>query len=189
MYKSDPILKEIIDQLFDKDSPFQCLPAQIAPEATATQESLRVGFNSLLCCPEAREVNNAVFLWVLEKPYQHQDGKHELSTVIRIEKTVNSIQQRWNRYIENLVTDYGNNININHDNYLRSLADNDQNLSFFREIISKYGPLKIWWASLEDLNQSSTKNSFDNPQQWEKLICQTYVKHHRCYPLKDRKCG
>jgi hypothetical protein len=193
IWVSDLILAEILQPIFKNASPFQCLPEQVERDDTCNKSSLQNGFKRLLWCSEADQVSDVVFIWVLNQPYKHQDGTQEPSTVVRIEKTEGSIKKRWPaKHINSLLTDHTGICSeaiLDNSDALRTLAYNECNLTFFREVISKYGPLRILWSDVEHLNKASVKHSFETSQGWESFICKKYRDRYKCLPLKDKKCG
>jgi len=190
IWASDPILAEILQPIFENGSPFQCLPKRVKRKHTDNEESLKEAFKKLFHCQEAEQAYGVVFIWVLDQPYEHQEGSYEPSTIVRIEETKNSIKDRWSsQHIKALVTDWHDKATLDNPDNMRVLATRDCNWSFFSEIISNFGPLRIWWSDVEHLNEASVKYSLETPQKWEKFICEKYRERYGCLPLKDERCG
>jgi len=187
---SDPILANILKSLFGKNLPFQCLPRQIDCKDADSEKLLEDGFKRLFHCEEAEREKKVVLIWVLEKPYTYQNGKK--STVVRIDQTENTIKKRWasskllaedhkERCDEEAKCDFNN---------LEKLAKNDCNWSLFQKILCDFGPLRIWYSNVEELNNATVSEKFEKPQEWEKEICNKYKKYYDCTPLKDKnRCG
>jgi hypothetical protein len=181
MWSSDSILGEILSPIFLEGSPFQPLPAQIEREDAGSPKSLSEGFKRLFGCKEAREAWNVAFIWALDQPYHHSDGS--LSTVVYIEKTKRSIFLRWSPHIRCLVT--GAPIEKPMDSQdLRELANHDT-LRFYSTIIAAYGPLRVWWADVDHLNEASHRK-LDRALDWERLLLTSYLERYHCSPLKNR---
>ena len=132
MWPSDPIFAKILRPIFVGGSPFQCLPEQVEREDARDALLLQAGFKRLFRCQVAQQAHSAVFIWVLDQPYDHRGITCEPSTIVNVEKTDQSISNRWRRYINALVKDWNCIAELADPDDLRDLADHDCNLSFFK---------------------------------------------------------
>jgi hypothetical protein len=174
-------------RIFSGGSPFRRLNAQVEPEDASDVTRLRAGFERVFRSEEAERERDVVFIWALEKEYRHSDGKRECSRIVYVEKTIDTISRRWpSRYVELLVK--GADAEERPDlNDLRSLANTPANGLFYRTIIEKLGPLCVWWANVQRLNETPN-HTLANSREWERHILQCYRDRHSCLPLKNRRC-
>jgi hypothetical protein len=185
MWPADAIFTAILSPLFPNGSPFQCLPEQVEQQDAQDTPSLRAGFERVFGCQAAKRARNVVFIWTLDKQYHHCDGLRKPSTVVYVEKTKRSIFGRWSRDAKLLTTGTDTAKPIDSEN-LRALANSD-NLQFYRTIVASLGPMRVWWADVEHLNEAA-KQSLADPRQWEHLILKSYRGCYDCLPLKNRRC-
>jgi hypothetical protein len=188
MWPPDSILTEILSPIFDKGSPFQCLPEQVKQADSTSSKSLQDGFKRVLRCENAKQAQCVVFIWVLDQPYSHRNGL--LSKVVYVEKTEHTIFRRWPpKDIEKLVKG-ADAEELPALTDLRRLARQcgSENGLFYRTIIARYGPMSVWWATVENLNKYSN-HTLACPRDWERLLLTSYRKRYSCLPLKNFRCG
>jgi hypothetical protein len=189
MWTNDSILRDIWQPEFPNQSPFRCLDQRVAPSDTESPERRKDGFARLLCSHDARNArNDIVFIWSLDHAYIHDDGTCEPSSVVYIEKTKNSIRDRWFRWIWCLVQDWTVKTSIRPPTR-RELAKLDRNFTFYKDVIGQFGPLRIWWADVSKLNQCRvpTTAELKTARAWENRLLRLYVARYRCLPLKNRQ--
>jgi hypothetical protein len=186
MWHGDETFGEILRQHL-RFSPFIQLPHDISSEHAATPVTLLDRLVQAFHSPEARDASEVVIIWALARPYVHSDGNREPSTIIYIEKTINSIAWRWpRRYLRYLTTDDGNGGPSSLPDTLRQRAWLDWNWSFYSEAIRRHGPLVIWWATVRRLNEASGL-SLRGPREWERRLNEGYRASYGCLPLKNRR--
>jgi hypothetical protein len=172
--------------IFSEASPFRPMKTQVERREADDTKSLRAGFESVLRSDEAKQRRRVVFIWTLAASYRHSDGERKRSRIVYVEKTMGSIFSRWPpRYIELLVRG-ADAEELPALGELRRLANRPGNGLFYRTIIAALGPLQVWWADVERLNEAS-KQTLSDPRKWEHLILKRYCKHHGCLPLKNRR--
>ena len=191
--KNDPNFSAVMGWLFNAN-PFRLIGSVGSSGSVMSQQALLAGFQLVFQSGLAKQSSNGVLIWAVYKPYQ-TNGKEPYSTIVNIDKTDGSIAQRWPpRNLRNLADDncrsknkqtiWPSPIGLT----LRQLADADFNLSFYQQLISNYGPLSVYWASVDDLNQASKGVPHQTARDWECQLCSAYVTYHWCLPLKNREC-
>jgi hypothetical protein len=165
---------------------FEVLPVEVSPSHADGQEKLFEGFRSQFRCLQARSRRGVVFLWTVDRPYRHDSGKALTSKISYIEKTDQTISQRWaKKHIVSLTTDQDEGEVKGDSNSLRTHAAANKNWTFYSRLIREHGPLQIWWAGSEHLNSVSSEKL--RPREWERRLLALYWNYHGCWPLKNRK--
>lgn len=186
MWPNDLEFSEVLRSVGIEKSPFRSIGACIDSLDTISSDSLLNALVKVFHAPEASGETQLVLVWGLEKPYVHTDGLGKESTIVYIEKTSGSIRSRWPvRSLKNLANDVPVSCHLPLDN-LRSLAISNRNWMFYKAIVDKYGPMRVWRAAVGDLNGSSGF-SFAAARNWEQYLLCGYLRHHRCLPLKNRQ--
>ena len=94
----------------------------------------------------------------MDRPYRHDSGRALTSKISYIEKTDQTISQRWKKnHIVSLITDQDEGEVKGESNSLRSHAAANKNWTFYSRLIREHGPLQIWWAGSEHLNYVSSE--------------------------------
>lgn len=168
---------------------FNPLPKIIEPADALNQETLYKAFHRVFRCNEAKAERDVVFVWAVDKPYMHAQGKTFPSQFVYIEKTKGTMCSRWtNENLRRVTTDYDEGAIEGDPTSLRSCADANMNLTFYSRLIREHGSLSIWWASSAILNKSAGLSSH-NSEAWEGHLLALYMHKHGCRPLKNRKGG
>lgn len=189
MLPNDEHFNSILNRNFTQ-SPFRLLGDFIAPEETGDRDTLVKAFQRVFHSMEARTANNIVFFWAVDNPYLHDSGNRLSSTISYIEMTKGSLAKRWpTRYL----------LKITHDKHmsepvanmsLQELANKDKNLTFYSRLIREHGPLRVWYASLAELNAAGidpANSTRTTVREWERSLIKAYRRVHGCRPLKNRR--
>lgn len=169
------------------------LPERINPADTTDPETLRVAFKRVMHCGDAKKAKNIVFVWAVDNPYVHESGNRLTSTIGYIEMTTTSLSRRWtDSFFYKLTKDHKHRGDVSPSAGLEELAMQDKNFSFYSQLIHNHGPLRIWYATLDELNAAALrqgKKPKETVRAWEKALIQAYRKVHgkRRRPLKNRR--
>lgn len=186
MLSVDSALSSVLADAGLRGQPFRRVPEQVHATAVETKELMRRELVRVFHSAEARTGKNLVLIWATSSPYTHADGAGLPSTVVYIEKLAGSIHRRWpERYLANLAEDFLDRPLTNPDD-LRHLAKQNRNYTFYRRVISEFGPLSLWQASAEELNKASDLE-LASARLWENRLLCKYLEHHGCFPLKNRQ--
>lgn len=170
--------------------PFRALTEVLKPHEASDLNTLRQGFERVFHCEDAQAARNVVFFWAVDRPFHHESGHRLASTISYIEITKGSIARRWpSRYIKKITRDKKTAEGLVVLG-LEQLAKYDKNLSFYSQLIREHGPLRVWYAGLEDLNQCARKanlSELGTIREWERMMIKTYRKLHGGRPLKNRR--
>ena len=168
---------------------FVPLPKFVEPRDELTPADLYKSFHQLFRCPEAKVVRDVVFVWTVDTPYVHDQGNNSLSHFVYIEKTKNTMWGRWsNEYLRRVTTDFDDRLITCDANSIRAHADANRNFAFFSYLIRHHGPLRVWWASSEQLNKAASSYPY-NSEAWEGHLLALYLTKYGCRPLKNRRGG
>lgn len=190
MLRQDALLHQIVDRWFER-FPFRELSDHIAPSDAADRERLVAAFCRVFHAPDARQAKNIVFIWAVDRPFQHERGHQFASTVSYIEMTKGSLTGRWPKaYFRRITRDKPVGETPFAPDSLQQLADRDRNWSFYSRLIREHGPLRVWYASLDDLNGAALDaetNALSTVREWERRLIKSYRRLHGCRPLKNRR--
>jgi hypothetical protein len=190
MFPGDDRFNKIIESNFGSFS-FQLLPGQIDPHQANTPESLFQVFINVFHGDEAKSAKNVLFIWTVTRPFEHTNGYGHPSTVSYIEISTGSLAGRWPKgFFRNITHDESKKGEVSADGGLQELADKDKNFSFYSRLIQDYGPLRVWYATLDDLNAAALEAGQDRREtirDWERHIISSYRAIHGVRPLKNRQ--
>lgn len=168
---------------------FVPLPQAIEPSDEPSPESLYHAFRQVFRAPEAKAGRDVVFVWTVDRPYTHDQGKNSTSRFVYIEKTKSTMWARWsNENLRRVTTDFDDRDIDCAPSSIRAYADANRNFTFYRHLVRDHGPLRIWWASSEVLNEAAG-SSGHNSEAWEGHLLALYLEKHGCRPLKNRRGG
>ncbi|MFO1244729.1 MAG: hypothetical protein U1E71_06035 [Ramlibacter sp.] len=180
----DPIFNQILIESFGA-SPFKPLPGDIRHDDASSATALIAAFKRVFNCEKAREVSNVVFYWCVSTPYVHTDGKQFPSTISYIEIATGTLSGRWTSF------SFLREGEEDAPGDLRHLAKNNDNLAFYSRLIREYGPMRVLYATLDDMNTSALrheKQKRENVRDWERHLLKAYKTAHGVLPLKNRRC-
>ena len=127
---------------------------------------------------------NLVLIWTCAREYEHDLGNKKKSQLIYIEKTVNTIAQRWSPSgCGDLAKDFGT---VNAQCTLSDMAKSHNNLAFYRRVLNECGDISVWWATVDSLNRLADKK-YTDARCWETRLLCAYLKIYDCLPLKNRR--
>jgi hypothetical protein len=187
MTTTDPITSalELPEPIFGRA--FKPLPSAVTAGDVHSEQRFFESLVRMLHSHEGRRQGNGVAVWALDQPYAHQDGKESHSGVLYIEKYSGSLAYRWpRRYLRYLATDEGHGGEPQNRNCLRELAHLDHNWSFYSSVVRVFGPLRIWRATVDELNVDGNR-TFASAREWELHFNTTYMDAYGCLPLKNRR--
>ncbi len=154
-----------------------------------TPAAMYSAFHQIFRCPDAKAVRDVVFVWTVDRHYVHDQGKNSMSHFVYIEKTKNTMWARWsNEYLRRVTTDFDDRIITCDVSSIRAHADTNRNFAFFNHLIRHHGPLRVWWAGSEQLNEVA-RCSPHSSEAWEGHLLALYLVRHGCRPLKNRRGG
>jgi hypothetical protein len=180
----DPVFNQILADCLGA-SPFRSLPGDIGAGHTVSRDALIEAFKKVFNGDQARQVSNVVFYWQLDKPFMHMEGHQLPSTISYIEISKRTLSARWTsfRFLRDGEDDAQGS--------LRQLANNNDNFAFYSRLIRQHGPLKVWYATLTELNAAAAHHGQperDTVRQWESHLLRSYKAAHGTLPLKNRRC-
>ena len=190
MLNNDKNFLKVIDSSLST-FPFQQLAGCITSGQATSCDSLYGAFIALFHGAGARVPSNIVFIWAMDHPYRHDSGNKLESTVVYIEMSKGTISGRWPKgYFKNLTRDCSNVALTGIDAGLQELAD--KNFSFYSRLIQLHGPLRVWYATLENLNSDALKSgkpTYETVREWERVFIKSYRSVHgaKRRPLKNRQ--
>lgn len=173
--------------------PFRLLDGCIASDEAETPSGLFDAFVRLFHSREAQAAKNVLFVWAVDRPFFHTSGKKLPSTISYIEMSKGTVSGRWpKRYIRKITTDYKKKGEASAEACLEELANKDKNFRFYSRLIRDHGPLRIWYATLGELNQAAEGAHLpprETVREWEHLLIRAYRGVHgaRRRPLKNRR--
>ncbi len=185
---NDPLFQGIINDNFSFN-PFRVLPVEVSQEFSNSRERLHEAFCAAFHGPATKVDRNVVFMWVLDKPFHVKHGNPNPTAVSYIEISKRTVAERWpKRFFTNITRDHTHRGEVDFDADLQQLADKDKNFSYYSTVIGDFGPMRIWVATLEELNKASKqKKEWTTVREWERHL----IKSHRiCYgfrPPKNRR--
>ena len=186
MVTVDSIFSSVLADIGLRGQPFRQIPEQLRTDDVETKERMRRELVRVFHSAEACIGKNLVLIWATELPYTHSDGKQLQSTIVYIEKLAGSVRGRWpERSLVNLAEDFPDRP-LTDPGDLRHLARQNRNYSFYRRIVSEFGPLSLWQASVQELNAASDLN-LTSARLWENRLLCKYLERHACFPLKNRQ--
>ncbi|MDE2616260.1 MAG: hypothetical protein KGL73_04460 [Burkholderiales bacterium] len=187
--------ERFIDELMSLGVPaevagcFASLPHEVNSSDAESAETLRAAFTRLFRCDQAKAERDVVFIWAVDQPYLHCPNGALPTQFVYVEKTVGTIYTRWRKeYLRRITTDYADGDLTGDATDLRTYADANHNWTFYSNLIRRYGPLRIWWASCTRLNTASGWALRDS-KVWEDHILGLYMARHARRPLKNRVGG
>lgn len=190
MLLNDPHFNSIVATVIGQ-WPLRELPERLEPSDAVDPKTLRAAFKRVMHCEAARKAKNIIFIWAVEKPYIHDSGNRLASTIAYIEITKNALSVRWpQRFFFNITSDYRHKGDAAADAGLEELARKDKNFSFYSRLIREHGPMRIWYANLEDIQTAGIdgeKDRWTSVRACEKALIQAYRKVHGVRPLKNRR--
>lgn len=190
MLRRDAQFNQVVNTWFAQ-FPFRELGDHIAQSEAENREMLRTAFCRVFHAPDARQARNIVFIWAVDRPFQHERGHQLVSTISYIEMTKGSLAGRWpKQYFRRITRNKALGETPNAPDSLQQLADRDQNWSFYSRLIQDHGPLRVWYASLDDLNAAAVdpeSNRLHTVRDWERRLIKSYRRLHGCRPLKNRR--
>jgi len=149
--------------------------------------------------------------FVGEHVHTHEDGNRLPSTISYIVRAVHcpseeniprgvcieiskgTLAGRWpKRFFHNITRDYTHKGEASTGAGLQELADRDKNFSFYSRLIQEHGPLRVWYATLDELNAAAKKANLSERttvREWERHLIKSYRGIHGCQrrPLKNRQ--
>jgi hypothetical protein len=167
---------------------FEELPAAVLRSDASSTESLLEAFKKVFHSPPAKANRDVVFVWAVDNPYTHDIESRSQSKLVYIEKTKWNIATRWRTSGLRLLTADHEDGEVRDTSSLRSYADVNRNWSFYSRLIQKHGPMRIWWATCQNLNELSGWMVKDS-EGWEQHLLALYQAKHGCRPLKNRVGG
>lgn len=192
MLTNDGHFNSIITATFGS-FPFRPLNGRVHSHDTIDAESLYASFINLFHAQDALDAKNILFFWAVESPFQHADGNRMKSTISYIEISKGSLAGRWpKRFFRNLTRDYTNKGEVSAYAGLQELADKDKNLAFYTQLIREHGPLRVWYATLGELNSAARGANcpeWESVRDCERCLIKAYRGVHgsRRRPLKNRQ--
>ena len=185
MWHNDSVFAKILkDERIDTS--FKRISSAISSADAVTSESLLAAFLRTFRGQEARSGRNVVFIWSVDQPYFHTEGRCLPSSIINIEKTKNTIATRWGRSsLIKLAKDFTKHEVVDINN-LGHLALANRNLSFYQRLVRENGPLRVSWCEANTLDAASGRELVDS-RKWEQRLILAYQAKHKCFPLKNRR--
>ena len=192
----DSVEENMNDYLFQKfftdsfrSNPFKVLPIGISQECSNDQQRLHEAFCAAFHDPSAKESKNVVFMWVLDKPFPVRSGNSKSTPISYIEISKRTIAERWpDRFFINITKDYTHRGEVGLDADLQELADRDKNFLYYSTLIRDYGPMRIWVATLEELNEVAQPNlSWTSVREWERHLIKSHRTIYGFRPPKNRR--
>ena len=166
---------------------FRAVPGAVTSDDVSTGQALVESLLRIVRSPEGKKNGHAIAVWALDTPYTHQDGRKRPSCVTYIEKVAECLAYRWSRsHLLNFGTDEGNRGELENPGCLRQLAQLDYNFTFYSQLIRRHGPLRIWLATVDELNAAGDR-VFASHREWEQHLNLAYLEEYGCLPLKNRQ--
>jgi len=166
---------------------FRPLPQLVLPSDAESQKLFYEALERMIHSPAGKLGGDGVAVWALDQSYVHPDGARRESRIVYIEKYSGSIAYRWpRRHLRNLTTDDGSDGNPCDRDNLRKLADQDYNWSFYSRLVRALGPLRIWLATVEELD-AVADTPHATAREWERHFNTVYRETYGCLPPKNRR--